>query len=704
MTVRRLLGRLTRADSPSHDIASIPSGAPPPPPFSVVESLPGRLFILSSALLLVILAVQFVVTLPPIAVMFRRVVSVAFIFSGIWLAGLFVRRQWTRFIWRVRRKLILSYLFVGLVPVVLVTVLSAAAALVLYLFFAAFMFHQGMSTLRENITQIVDTSAVEFTRNAAAAESGLTRKVANLKEQYPALSMAVVRVPAPSPPARAAAARPESFLVASAGPWQHQPPPAAVPEWVSANGGFAGIIYAEAAVPASARLVIRAASPTRNGLMVIADLPLDGPIIASLEEKTGTRVDDVIPADPTADGTFGSNGRTSMFREAVALVNATEWSTGKVQGLTIQLHAPVRDLYARLTADQSASLKIAAPAGWTGLLILFGVAASLLLVVLASALFFGVLLGRQITSAVHEMFIGTERVRQGDFSHRIKIESRDQLGELAESFNRMSASVAHLLHVQREKQRLDEELRIARDIQKSLLPPEPPKIAGLSIADLCEPAREVGGDYYDFFAIGPRQLGVLVADVSGKGTSAALYMAELKGLMLSLSHAERSPRRLLVTVNRLLAGHLDNRSFITMTYAIVDLEAGTLTSARAGHTPMIVVSGGGSQVIAPEGMVLGLRLPGASERFEQILQEDTRRIACGDVIVLYTDGITEAMDRSGELFGDAALARVLSSQRDLDAAGIRERVLREVRAFVGDAEQHDDMTMVVLKIGAGGIG
>ena len=93
----------------------------------------------------------------------------------------------------------------------------------------------------------------------------------------------------------------------------------------------------------------------------------------------------------------------------------------------------------------------------------------------------------------------------------------------------------------------------------------------------------MGGDYYDFFQLGPRQLGVLIADVSGKGTSAALYMAELKGLMLALSHTERSPRRLLIEVNRLLAAHLDNRSFITMTYAVVDLERGTLTSARAGH-------------------------------------------------------------------------------------------------------------------------
>jgi serine phosphatase RsbU (regulator of sigma subunit) len=168
--------------------------------------------------------------------------------------------------------------------------------------------------------------------------------------------------------------------------------------------------------------------------------------------------------------------------------------------------------------------------------------------------------------------------------------------------------------------------------------------------------------------------------------------------MLALSHDEPSPRQLLVEVNQRLAGQLDNRSFITMTYAILDLDAGTLIHVRAGHTPLITVSGGETRVIQPEGMVLGLRLPGAEERFSEILEEHTCAIGPGDLIVLYTDGVTEAMDGSGELFGDAGLAAVLASHHTLDAAGIRERVVREVRAFVGDAEQHDDMTMIVLKV------
>jgi sigma-B regulation protein RsbU (phosphoserine phosphatase) len=125
-----------------------------------------------------------------------------------------------------------------------------------------------------------------------------------------------------------------------------------------------------------------------------------------------------------------------------------------------------------------------------------------------------------------------------------------------------------------------------------------------------------------------------------------------------------------------------------------------MTCARAGHTPLIVVSNGRSEVLIPSGMVLGLRLPGAAQRFEQVLDEHTRSLAGGDVIVLYTDGITEAMDAEGNLFTDEALARLLVGQHELDAAGIRERVVRDVRAFVGNAEPHDDMTMIVLKVEA----
>jgi serine phosphatase RsbU (regulator of sigma subunit) len=194
---------------------------------------------------------------------------------------------------------------------------------------------------------------------------------------------------------------------------------------------------------------------------------------------------------------------------------------------------------------------------------------------------------------------------------------------------------------------------------------------------------------------------VLIADVSGKGTSAALYMAELKGLVLALSQIYQSPKDLLIEVNRILSDNLDSRSFITMTYAVIDLGAGTLTYARAGHTPLIYLPAGagqGVQVLTPSGMVLGLRLDGVQEKFTELLEERTLTIGPGDVFVLYTDGVTEAMNTQSDLFGDTRLSQIVEEHGHLESSELRERILREVEAFVGDADQHDDMTMILMKI------
>jgi sigma-B regulation protein RsbU (phosphoserine phosphatase) len=320
------------------------------------------------------------------------------------------------------------------------------------------------------------------------------------------------------------------------------------------------------------------------------------------------------------------------------------------------------------------------------------------------ALIAGFALAKSLTGSVHELFAGTERVRQGDFTHKIAVKTEDQLGELAGSFNSMTASIEDLLRQAAEKKRLEEELRIAHEIQMSLLPQGPLKMQGLSVTALCVPAREVGGDYYDFLPLGEQRVGVLIADVSGKGTSAALYMAELKGLVLSLSEIHSSPRDLLIAANRIISHHLDARSFITMTYAVLDLGAGTMTYARAGHTPLIYVPGAcpaGTerqvQILVPDGMVVGLKLDNG-EMFERHLVEETIPLQPGDLYLLFTDGISEAMNAHDDLFGESRLGRLVESHAGLPSEELRERVLREIAAFVGDAPQHDDMTMILVKV------
>jgi serine phosphatase RsbU (regulator of sigma subunit) len=192
-------------------------------------------------------------------------------------------------------------------------------------------------------------------------------------------------------------------------------------------------------------------------------------------------------------------------------------------------------------------------------------------------------------------------------------------------------------------------------------------------------------------------MGVLVADVSGKGTSAALYMAELKGLVLSLSRIYDSPKQLLSEANRILGANMDSRSFVTMTYAVVDTQTRRMRFARAGHNPLIHLQAesGRTRVLAPAGLGLGLD-PGA--RFDAVLEESDVPLEAGDFFLFFTDGLSEAMNGASELFGEGRLRRVLEQGASLGSEELRERILEEVRRFVGDAQPHDDMTLVVLKV------
>jgi phosphoserine phosphatase RsbU/P len=178
-------------------------------------------------------------------------------------------------------------------------------------------------------------------------------------------------------------------------------------------------------------------------------------------------------------------------------------------------------------------------------------------------------------------------------------------------------------------------------------------------------------------------------------------MAELKGLVLSLSEIHTSPRSMLIAANRIIAAHLDARSFITMTYAVIDMRARTMTYARAGHTPLIFVPGCRgpriAQILVPDGMVVGLKLD-QGEMFERHLHEETIPLNPGDVCLFFTDGISEAMNSHDDLFGEARLGQFVERHADLPSEELRERMLREIAAFVGDAPQHDDMTMILLKV------
>ena len=247
-----------------------------------------------------------------------------------------------------------------------------------------------------------------------------------------------------------------------------------------------------------------------------------------------------------------------------------------------------------------------------------------------------------------------------------------------------------------EQERLKHELEIAKSVQLSLLPQQNPKIPGLDIDGICIPAMEVGGDYYDYFVLDDHTLGIVVADVTGKGTSAAFYMAMVKGIMLSLVSIYASPGQLLKELNQRLYGIMDRKAFITMIYARVDTQNKIMTFARAGHNALIMRNSKNSRIecLTPEGIGLGLAY---DSLFNQHIAEQSINFQPGDTFLFYTDGISEAMNERLEEFGEQRLIETMVQIKDGTASHIREGIIQAVDQFVRHAPQHDDITLVTLK-------
>ena len=634
-----------------------------------------------------------------------------------------------RLLWRVRRKLILSYIFIGFVPAILIVAFFLLSGVLLFYNFSSYLVQSRLRTLGDQAKFIAESTALEI-QSAQGKDGGsiVGRKQAAAAVEFPGLSIAAV------PAARACGDTSTAVTGATsgrdpmvAGPWTHVVPPASVPPWIDCKG-FSGVLaYSRQQPPPAGAdgrartedsyILIRAAAfsgSPRPGYLVIVDVPVDDAVRQRLRRETGVEILDVgavvetsqgvatLPARSEPNGLPRSNaasGAGGLFGNLPSLLEYRDWTSGESGTLTVFTQLRVAELYDRISSAQG----LAGRKFGEGLLLALFIIGGLFLIIEVVALVTGLALAKSITGSVHALFTGTERVRAGDFVHRIAVRTQDQLGELSTSFNSMTASIEDLLRQAAEKKRLEEELRIAREIQMSLLPQGPLVVPGLSVTALCVPAREVGGDYYDFFRLGERRLGVLIADVAGKGTSAALYMAELKGLMLSLTRMHTSPRELMLAADRIIAANLDARSFITMTYAIVDLDARTMTYARAGHTPLMFLRGSTSKVdrrvdvLAPDGLVLGLNIDNG-EMFERLLEERTIHLRSGDLALFFTDGITEAMNEADEYFGEGRLGQLVESNAHLSSDGLREKVLKEIEAFVGAAPQHDDMTMILLKV------
>jgi sigma-B regulation protein RsbU (phosphoserine phosphatase) len=442
----------------------------------------------------------------------------------------------------------------------------------------------------------------------------------------------------------------------------------------------------------------------------------------------------VFPLDPKADGHVPppataspsarkrvSAGRvppTSNWADPTfrfyTLFDVVDWGTGKSQTGAIGVVTRPSILYTALFAtlgDKTKILRI----GLLGIAVFFGLIEFV-------ALLTGIWLSRSMTGSVAELYRATERVKHGDLTHRIRVHSRDQMAALEQSFNSMTESLSKLIAEQKEMQRLESELTIGHEVQDSLFPHRFRGLPSLEVYGVCRPARSVSGDYYDFIPLGADGLLLAVGDISGKGISAALLMATVHAFVRAYSlepdviltpvalgagafskgdsrmyyrgdgatQTQLAPGMLMTTLNYQLFRCTALEKYATMFLACYDATMHELKYCNAGHPPPLILANDGSTYrCETSGTVVGL-FDGAT------YEESTTAMQPGDIFVAYTDGVTEPENESGE-FGEERLIELIQEHRHEPLSHIADVINGAVAEWIGDAEQPDDVTVVLAR-------
>jgi sigma-B regulation protein RsbU (phosphoserine phosphatase) len=631
--------------------------------------------------------------------------TIGFIALSGYFAFRFTRRVFRKFLWRIRRKLILSYIFIGFIPIFLLIVLTLLGFFIFMGQTTSEMFSSNLDgyLLRTKNQSEKLLHLTEFLGN----EEGIDRWFAELKPEDKAwLSKAEIWLSVDG----------HTEVLQGDGSYD-------LPEW-AVQKDFAGLVIRDA----NPFLAAVHNDPDKTRVMQVL-VPVDSRLLDLMSGHVDADIRYLRFSDESAKSEFNETIKSSTRQPIwptwwdfpvwwLSFPDQIDWKTG--EQMTV-----LDDEGKSLFKDDTGAAELDVPEGSKGSMgafvvsthfsrvyrhifsrsstlqkfvygLMFTVAIFFLIIELVSVLS-GFLLAKSITASVHNLFEGTERIKKGDFNYQIKVESPDQLGDLAHSFNSMTDSVKNLLKVQVEKERLSESLRIARQMQENLLPREIHSLGDIEISAMNIPAQEVCGDYYDILKQGEQQIGIIIADVSGKGPSAALYMAEVKGVILTLSQRTVMPRQLLMEANNILGPTLDSRNFITMTYAVIDEKNRTMKMSRAGHNPILhyYAPTGEVEVVQPGGIGLGLTRNGI---FERTLEEVERKMNSGDILVFYTDGLTEAMNSYSQLYGLPRLSEILLQNKHLGAEEIKAAIFRDLQFFLQNGAPQDDITLVLLKV------
>jgi len=650
-------------------------------------------------------------------------------------------------LWKVRNRLILTYLLMGLAPIVLFASLGGLAA---YLLAGQFATNTAISALDDASASVRDESASQALAalnqvSATAPVPSSSKPPSNAAKPNAAKqSHPVVAAKAEQPDAVDASQL--SVSVQNGSGWRPLLAPGAkattAPVLPLGNAAptlqlpFRGVVSYQGQLYLCSEVSVPAGN---HSVLVVGSVPLDANKLSELAKGLGTiRIGDFnrprkepkdagkdiekdvdtdadkdapppppahpaihapnAPNEPPVDEGFpavegGKVPPSAHFFDITVFFGApetvTSWETGDSTSVSLTVRSRPTLLYAKLFSTSFIAGKVVR-------VILLAIAAFFSLLELF-ALLMAMGLARTITRSVADLYRGTKEIDAGHLGHRIRVTRHDQLGALASSFNGMAASISDLLVQQSEKERLLNELKIAQEVQTTLFPDSPASLGGFEMHAMSLPARTVGGDYFDFIFGPGNNLCLALGDISGKGISAALLMASLnsavRAFILGHDAAESStpsPALLLTLLNRHLYLSTQSARYATLFLAAYDVETSRLTYSNGGHLPPLVLSTDGTlKRLDVGGSVVGLL-----EDLEYA--EATVQLEPGDLLVAFTDGLTEPENASGE-FGEPRLFDYIARNRQLPLPLLAASTLKTLQDWIGDGEQPDDMTILLAR-------
>jgi len=611
-------------------------------------------------ILLVLVALYVALRVSGISSLWQMIAGLAAFMVALVAAFQLARRGMRKAIWRLRNRLIVAYLFIAVVPVVLILTLVAIAAWAVIGQMAVYLVTTELSHRQSALMRQAEALARVPVRDADLTVSRFATMTSNIFPQFELLTSGREDLRYPS----------GSTLTHPPRQWRH------ASGLVLRKEGGQDRLY-------------EWAHTSENGAEVTIMAPITQDVLSDLVPGLGDVSFAPLMSYPHESHVPSAQNPLDFGLLAPYLVEVPRWQSPNTHERLI--------LYVRTRASAVLG-KVFQKLDWAELVMGLFVAVSIVfLVVEMVSLVVGVQLSRSITGAVHELYEGTRRIKEGDFSYRIPVKGNDQLAELTSSFNTMTQNLGRLIVVAKEKERLESELAIAREVQQQLFPKDVPFTKTLELKGVCSPARMVSGDYYDFMALSDHSLAFAIGDVAGKGISAALLMATIQSTMRTQLGATNgstqkplSTAALVSILNRQLYANTTPEKYATFYFALYEEATHSLTYTNAGHLSPILVRGSDVQMFDSTGTVVGA-FPAAQ------YEERTVPLEHGDILVAYTDGVVEPENAYGEMFGEDRFKDLIVKYAAEDSSEIIARSMEAVVQWTGSSELQDDMTMVVAR-------